>query len=161
MNGFKKSQDFSRNDLLERAFGDIAPFEGMESDLDDYGTQGLALAILGIALTNELDSQSKAVLRGFYDALSEDKNGIEWQLKLKRRRRGKYLTHDQRRLKDGIDVLTLRWVDWITKQTGKQEVGIQEIMDRDNIDRSTVFAMLKRARKIDENRKRTGKKNTD
>jgi hypothetical protein len=158
MSGDWMTEDFSIEELIESAFGDVQPFDGMERELDYSGSKKIAMAVLGVALTNELDRQSKGILRGTFDCLAGTNDGYEWRLKLVRRKRGSYKTFDQRKLQEMIDVVTLRLVEWTTKQTGKQEVAIQDAMDRDNVDRSTVFARLKRAREFDKRRDEMQKK---
>ncbi|HVM37708.1 MAG TPA: hypothetical protein VM265_04905 [Sphingomicrobium sp.] len=137
----------SREEYIEAAFGSVGqPYTA--DVIFEHGESGTANAVLAIALVEQsLSTESRAILKVLYEALSGQER--DWRLLVKRRRRGRKLTlieQDELAARDTNDVALL---EWATKAYGKREAAIA-FMGQFGRSRASIFAALKRVRRREE-----------
>jgi hypothetical protein len=123
--------------IYELAFSKADDFYSEENmSVFEAGTDFAANVTLAVALTNELNPETVALLRDFYLALTGDG---QFKLTLSNSKRGRSPSAEQKRAREAAARNTLRLVELVTKMTGKREAAVAKVGEILGVSRATIF----------------------
>jgi hypothetical protein len=112
----------------------------------DGGAEVAAVAIMAIALTENLSLESRATLRQIYDALNPDAGRGQHRLTLKHRKRGKKPQSIEEQHRERLnDNVTATLVRIATNKFGKKEAAVHFVATLQNVSRASIFRALARS----------------
>lgn len=127
-------------DLLGDPIASDSVFEG--------GAQLAAMALLGVALTENLSDASLATIRQIYDALNPDAERGEYIAKVRQRQPGRSRPSVKAELRQQLDdATTAKLVEFAERRFGKKEAAISYIAELKGVSRANIFRALARHRK--------------
>jgi hypothetical protein len=147
---------WTEKELYERAFSGTEDFFAVDLEGEpivsesvlEQGPRMASMALLAIALREELSEASKSAIRHLYDALNPDAERGEFILTLSQRRPGrKPPTYGAQVRQNLTDAMTAALVRFAEKKFGKKEAAVAYAAELRKVSRAEIFRSLARAKR--------------
>lgn len=145
--------EWPEQELYDRAFAerqDDFPL-GLQGEpiacesIFEEGQRMAAMALLGVALTEDLSSASLGVIQSFYDAINPDVERGDFILRLGARRPGAKPKSLKAKMREEIDdAVTAKLVFFAEERFGKKEAAVAYLAQLKGVSRASIFRQLAR-----------------
>lgn len=147
---------WTEQELYDRAFaerGEDFPL-GLQGEpiacesIFEEGQKRAAMALLGLALTENLSSANLGIIQAFYDAINPDVQRGEFVLRLGARRPGAKPKSFKAQLREKMDdAITATLVELAERKFGKKEAAVAYVADLKRVSRASIFRQMARNEK--------------